>query len=55
MRLALAPKVAVVEEDTAVAEEDKVVAEEDEGVTDEDQRVAVASNHRHSRDITMIV
>jgi len=34
MRLALAPKVAVVEEDTAVA--------------DEDQRVAVASNHRHS-------
>jgi hypothetical protein len=41
MRLALAPKVAVVEEDTAVAEED-------EGVAKEDQRVAVASNHRHS-------
>ena len=55
MRLALAPKVAVVEEDTAVAEEDKVVAEEDEGVADEDQRVAVASNHRHSTYITMIV
>ena len=48
MRLALAPKVAVVEEDTAVAEED-------EGVADEDQRVAVASNHRHSTYITMIV
>ena len=41
MRLALAPKVAVVEEDT-------VVAEVDEGVADDDQRVAVASNHRHS-------
>ena len=38
MRLALAPKVAVAEEDTAVAEEDKAVAEEDQGV-------AVASNH----------
>ena len=48
MRLALAPKVAVVEEDTAVAEKD-------EGVADEDQRVAVASNHRHSTYITMIV
>jgi hypothetical protein len=48
MRLALAPKVAAVEEDTAVAEED-------EGVADEDQRVAVASNHRHSTYITMIV
>jgi hypothetical protein len=55
MRLALAPKVAVVEEDTAVAEEDEVVADEDEGVADEDQRVAVASNHRHSTYITMIV
>ena len=55
MRLALAPKVAVVEEDTAVAEVDKVVAEEDEGVADEDQRVAVASNHRHSTYITMII
>ena len=44
MRLALAPKVAVVEEDTAVAEEDKVVAEED-------QRVAVASNHHHIQHI----
>ena len=48
MRLVLAPKVAVVEEDTAVAEED-------EGVADEDQRVAVASNHRHSTYITVIV
>ena len=55
MRLALAPKVAVVEEDTAVAEEDKLVAEEDKGVADEDQRVAVASNHRHSTHITMII
>ena len=76
MRLALAPKVAVVEEDTAVAEEDKVVAEEvkavaeldkvvaeldtavaeeDEGAADEDQREAVASNHRHSTYLTMIV
>jgi len=55
MRLALAPKVAVVEEVSAAAEEDKVVAEEDkvaakEGkvAAEEDQRVAVASNHRHS-------
>jgi hypothetical protein len=48
MRLVLAPKVAVVEEDRVAAEEDKVVAEEDEGVVDEDQSVAVASNHRHS-------
>ena len=45
MRLALAPKGAVVEEDTAVAEEDKAVAEEG-------QRVAVASNHRHPTYIT---
>jgi len=48
MRLALAPKGAVVEEDTAVAEEDKAVAEENMVVAEEDQRVAVASNHRHS-------
>jgi len=48
MRHALAPKVAVVGEDTAVAEEDEVVAEEDEGAIDEDQRVAGACNHRHS-------
>jgi hypothetical protein len=48
MRLALAPKVAVVEEDTAAAEEDEVVAEED-------KVVAVASNHRHSTYITMII
>jgi hypothetical protein len=37
MRLALAPKAAVAEEDTAVAEEDEVVA--------------VASNHRPSQHI----
>ena len=72
MRLAPAPKVAIVEGDTAVAEEDKVVteedkavvevdkvdtvvAEEDEGVADEDQREAVASNHRHSTYITIVV
>jgi hypothetical protein len=48
MRLALAPKVAVVEED-------KVVAEEDKGVADEDQWVAIASNYRHSIYITMII
>jgi hypothetical protein len=54
MRLALAPKVAVVAVDTAVVEVDKVVAEVDtavaevdEGVADEDQREAVASYHRH--------
>jgi hypothetical protein len=41
MRLALAPKVAVVEEDMGVAEEDEVVA--------------VVSNHRHTTDITMII
>jgi hypothetical protein len=41
MRLALAPKVAVVEEDTAGAEEDEVVT--------------VASNHRHSTYIIMII
>ena len=34
MRLALAPKVAVVEGDTAVAEEDKAVAEEDKAVAE---------------------
>jgi hypothetical protein len=56
MRLALAPKVAVVEEDTAVAEKDEVVAaEEGKAVAEEDQRVAVASNHRHSTYITMII
>jgi hypothetical protein len=48
MRLALAPKVAVVEEDKGVAEEDK-------GVADEDQSVVAASNHRHSTYITMII
>jgi hypothetical protein len=40
MRLALALKVAVVEEDTAVAEEDEVVAEEDKVVAEEDKGVA---------------
>jgi cobalamin biosynthesis protein CbiG len=68
MRLVLAPKVAVVEEDTAVAEEDKVAAEEDKVAAEEDkvvaeedkvvaeeaQRAAVASNHRHSTDIIMV-
>jgi hypothetical protein len=54
MRLVLAPKDAV-EEDKVVAEEDTAGAEEDEGVADEGQRVAVASNHRHSTYITMIV
>jgi hypothetical protein len=34
---------------------DKAVAEEDGGVADKDQRVAVASNHRYSTYITMIV
>jgi hypothetical protein len=62
MRLAPAPKVAVVEGDTAVAEVDKAVAEADKvvaeedtvvteadgGVADEDHREALASNHRHS-------
>jgi len=48
MRLALAPKVAVVKEDMGVAEEDKAVVEEDEGV-------AVVSDHRHTTDITMII
>jgi hypothetical protein len=66
MRHVLAPKVAVVEEDTAVAEKDKVVAdedkvaveavtvvvEEDEGVADKDQRVVVAPNYRYSTHIT---
>jgi hypothetical protein len=55
MRLALAPKVAVVEEDMGVAEEDKAEAEEDEVVTEEDEGVAVVSNHRHTTDITMII
>ena len=48
----------VAEEDKAVAEVDKadtVVAEEDEGAADEDQREAVASNHRYSTYVTMIV
>ena len=53
MRLALAPKVAVVEKDTAAAKEDEVVveedtaaAEEDKVVVEEDKVVAVASKHR---------
>jgi hypothetical protein len=59
MRLVLAPKVGVVEEDMAAAEEDKVVveegtaaAEEEGGATDNDQRVAEASNYRYSTYIT---
>jgi len=32
---------------------DTVVVEEDEGAADEDQRKILASNHRHSSDITM--
>ena len=55
MRLALAPKVAVAEEDEVVVEEDKAVVEGDKVVAEEDQRVAVASNHRHSTYITMII
>ena len=43
MRLALALKVAVVEEDTAVAEEDEVAAEEDKGVAEEMAEDAVAN------------
>ena len=39
MRPVLAPKVAVVEEDTAVAEEDKVAVEEDTAVAEEDKVV----------------
>jgi hypothetical protein len=34
---------------------DTVVAEEDEGAADEDQKEAIASNHRHSTYITMVV
>jgi hypothetical protein len=41
--------------DKVVAEVDTAVAEEDEGVADEVQREAVASNHRHSTYITMVV
>jgi hypothetical protein len=46
MRLALAPKVEVVEEDKEVAKEDMVAVAEDEGV-------AVTSNHRHTTHITI--
>jgi len=52
-------KVAV-EGDTTVAEEDQVVveegtaaAEEEGGAADKDQRVAVASNYRYSKYITL--
>jgi hypothetical protein len=54
MRLVLAPKDAVVEEDTAAAGEDEVVVEEDEGVADEDQAETVASNHPHSTHSTRV-
>ncbi len=57
MRLALAPKVAVVEEDEMVAEEDEVGAEEDKRVAEEDKRVAeedevgaVVYSHRDTTD-----
>ena len=40
MRLALAPKVAVVEGDTAVAEADKVVAEVDKAEIEADKAMA---------------
>ena len=59
MRLALAPKVAVVEADKVVAEADKAVAEVDKAVAEVDKVVAevdkvvaVAINHRHSTYIT---
>lgn len=57
MRLALAPKMAVVEEDTVVAaEEAKAVIEEvPVVVAEEDQGVAVASDHRHSTYMIMII
>jgi hypothetical protein len=67
MRLALAPKIAVVEEDMVAAEDAAVVKEdmvaaEDAAVVKEDMAaaaevdgVAVASNHRHSTHITMII
>jgi predicted nucleic acid-binding Zn-ribbon protein len=68
MRLVLAPKDAVVEEDTAAAGEDEVVVEEakvaaevdmavveeDEGAADEDQTETVASNHPHSTHSTRV-
>ncbi len=53
MRLALAPKVAVVEEGMVAAED--AVVEEDMVATEEVEGVAVASNHRHSTHITMII
>jgi hypothetical protein len=66
MRLALAPKIAVVEEDMVAAEDAAVVKEDmaaaaDAAVVKEDMAaaevdgVAVASNHRHSTHITMII
>ena len=57
MKLALAPKVAVVEEDTAAVKEGKAAvkegkaaAEEDKAVAEEDEVVAVVSDHRHITD-----
>ena len=50
MRLALAPKVAVVKEDTAVAEEDEGEAEEDKVVAEENEGEDVVSNHRDTTD-----
>ena len=43
----------VVKKDMAVAKGNTVVAEEDEGVTDDD-RLAVVTNHRHTKNITII-
>jgi len=53
MRLALAPKIAVVEEDM-VAAEDAAVVKEDMAAAEEVDGVAVASNHRHSTHIMII-
>jgi len=44
---------AVVKEDMAVVKGNTVVAAEDEGVTD-DKRRAVVTNHRHTKNITMV-
>ena len=65
MRLALAPKIAVVEEDMVAAEdaavvkedmaaEDAAVVKEDMAAAEEVDGVAVASNHRHSTHIMII-
>ena len=43
----------LVVKDMAVVNENTVVAEEVEGVT-EDDRLAVVTNHRHTKNITII-